>query len=165
MLSLAYKAIKKRLNDAIPEVSGRIHWYNSLLTDDHAEPVFQTPTLFIEFAEVQLHELKGYKNIQTGRLSFSIHCIEQFNYDDDAVLNALSIADKVYNALHKRDFKLSELPRFEMLKGTDRDWILLSTIVCTAVAADHRHVNLADSSVRFTCEAVDVGNIINVLNC
>ena len=78
MLSLAYKAIKKRLNDAIPEVSGRIHWYNSLLTDDHAEPVFQTPTLFIEFAETPLMELKGYKNIQGGRLSFSIHCVDYF---------------------------------------------------------------------------------------
>ena len=157
MLSLAYKTIKKRLNEAIPEVSGRIHWYNSLLTDDHAEPVFQTPTLFIEFSETHLVELKGYKNIQGGRLSFSIHCVEQFNYDDDAVLNALSIADKVYRALHKRDFKLSELSGFEDLNGTNKDWILLSTIVRTAVSADHRHVNLADSIVRFMCEAVDVG--------
>ena len=156
MLSLAYKAIKKRLNDAIPEVAGRIHWYNSLLTDDHAEPVFQTPTLFIEFAETPLMELKGYKNIQGGRLSFSIHCVEQFNYDDDAVLNALSITDKVYKALHKRDFKLSELTDFEALKGTSQDWVLLSTIIRTAVSADHRHINLADSIVRFTCEAVDV---------
>jgi hypothetical protein len=156
MLSLAYKTIKKQLNEAIPEVSGRIHWYNSLLTDDHAEPVFQTPTLFIEFAETPLMEFKGYKNIQGGRLSFSIHCVEQFNYDDDAVLNALSIADKVYRALHKRDFKLSELSGFEDLNGTNKDWILLSTIVRTAVSADHRHINLADSIVRFTCEAVDV---------
>lgn len=157
MLSLAYKAIKKRLNDAIPEVSGRIHWYNSLLTDDHAEPVFQTPTLFIEFSETSLIELKGHKDVQSGRLSFSIHCVEQFNYDDDAVLNALSIADKVYRALHKRDFKLSELSGFEALKDTSKDWVLLSTIVRTAISADHRHVNLADSIVRFMCEAVDVG--------
>ncbi len=156
MLSLAYKAIKKRLNDAIPEVDGRIHWYNSLLADDQADPVFQTPTLFIEFAETPLMELKGYKNVQGGRLSFSIHCVEQFNYDDDAVLNALSIADKVTKALHKRDFKLSELSDFEALKETDKDWILLSTIIRTAVSADHRHVNLADSIVRFNCEAVDI---------
>lgn len=156
MLSLAYKAIKKRLNDAIPEVSGRIHWYNSLLADDQAEPVFQTPTLFIEFAETSMIELKGYKNVQGGRLSFSIHCVEQFNYDDDAVLNALSIADKVHRALYKRDFRLSELPEFLSLQGTDKDWLLLSTIVRTAVSADHRHVNLADSVVRFSCEAVDV---------
>ena len=76
MLSLAYKAIKKRLNDAIPEVAGRIHWYNSLLTDDQAEPVFQTPSLFIEFGEIQLRELKGYPNRQAqgGHLSFSIRC-------------------------------------------------------------------------------------------
>lgn len=156
MLSLAYQAIKKRLNGAIPEVSGRIHWYNSLLTDDHAEPVFQTPTLFIEFGETQLYELKGYANkqLQGGRLSFSIHCIEQFNYDDDAVLNALSITNKVYQALHKRDFKLSELPAFEALTGTNKDLVLLSTIVRTAVAADHRHVNLVDSVVRFSCEVV-----------
>lgn len=154
MLSLAYQAIKKRLNEAIPEVTGRIHWYNSLLTDDQAEPVFQTPTLFIEFAEVQLNELKGTKNIQTGRLSFNIHCIEQFNYDDDAVLNALLITDKVAQALHKRDFKLSELSAFESLKGTDKDYVLLSTIVRTALAADHRHVNLVDSVVRFSCEGV-----------
>jgi hypothetical protein len=158
MLSLAYQAIKKRLNDSIPEVSGRIHWYNSLLTDDHAEPVFQTPTLFIEFGETQLYELKGYPNkqLQGGRLSFSIHCVEQFNYDDDAVLSALSIADKVYQALHKRDFRLSELSRFETLAGTNKDLILLSTILRTAVAADHRHVNLADSVVRFSCEAIDM---------
>lgn len=156
MLSLAYQAVKKRLNDAIPEVSGRIHWYNSLLTDDHAEPLFQTPTLFIEFGETPMIELKGHKNVQGGRLSFSIHCVEQFNYDDDAVLNALSIADKVYRALHKRDFKLSELSNFESLKGTDKDWVLLSTIIRMAVSADHRHVNLADSIVRFSCEAVDV---------
>lgn len=157
MLSLAYQAIKKCLNDAIPEVSGRIHWYNSLLTDDHAEPVFQTPTLFIEFAETQLYELKGYpsKQLQGGRLSFSIHCVEQFNYNDDAVLNALSITNKVHEALHKRDFKLSELPRFEALTGTSKDLVLLSTIVRVAVSADHRHVNLADSIVRFACEVVD----------
>ena len=161
MLSLAYKAIKKRLNDAIPEVSGRIHWYNSLLTDDQAEPVFQTPSLFIEFGEIQLRELKGYPNRQAqgGYLSFSIHCVEQFNYDDDAVLNALSIADKVYKALHKRDFKLSELSEFVSLRDTKQDWILLSTIVRTAVSADHRHVNLADSVVRFGCEVVDVYGI------
>ncbi len=161
MLSLAYQAIKKRLNDAIPEVSGRIHWYNRLLIDDHAEPVFQTPTLFIEFAETPVYELKGYPNkqMQGGRLSFSIHCIEQFNYDDDAVLNALSIADKVYKALHKRDFKLSELPGFESLKGSGKDWVLLSTIVRTAVAADHRHVNLADSVVRFSGEVVEGASI------
>lgn len=158
MLSLPYQAIKKRLNDAIPEVSGRIHWYNSLLTDDHAEPVFQTPTLFIEFTETQVYELKGYPNkqLQGGKLAFSIHCVEQFNYDDNAVLNALSIADKVYRALHKRDFKLSELPAFESLKGTQKDWMLLSTIARTAVSADHRHVNLADSVVRFCCEVVDI---------
>ena len=157
MLSLAYQAIKKRLNDAIPQVSGRIHWYNSLLTDDHAEPVFQTPTLFVEFGETQLYELKGYPNkqLQGGRLSFSVHCVEQFNYDDDAVLNALSIADKVYKALHKRDFRLSELSGFKSLKGSAKDWVLLSTIVRTAVAADHRHVNLADSVVRFCCEVME----------
>ncbi len=162
MLSLAYKAIKKRLNDAIPEVAGRIHWYNSLLTDDQADPIFQTPSLFIEFAEIQLRELKGHSNKQAqgGHLSFSIHCIEQFNYDDDAVLNALSIADKVYKALHKRDFRLSELPEFASLRGTNQDWVLLSTIVRTAVAADHRHVNLADSVVRFACEVVDVDNLV-----
>ncbi|TXI13492.1 MAG: hypothetical protein E6Q66_09890 [Pedobacter sp.] len=159
MISLAYQAIKKRLNDSIPEVSGRIHWYSSLLTDDHAEPVFQTPTLFIEFGETQMYELKGHQNrqLQGGHLFFSIHCIEQFNYDDDAVLNALSIADKVSKALHKRDFKLSELPEFESFKGTHKDWVLLSTIVRTAISADHRHVNLADSVVRFGCEVVDVG--------
>lgn len=158
MLSLAYQAIKKCLNDAIPEVSGRIHWYNSLLMDDHAEPVFQTPTLFIEFSETQLYELKGHQNrqLQGGRLSFSIHCVEQFNYDDDAVLNALSITSKVHKALHKRDFKLSELPHFETLAGTNKDLILLSTIVRTAVSTDHRHVNLVDSIVRFACEVVDV---------
>lgn len=158
MLSLAYQAIKKRLNDAIPEVSGRIYWYNSLLTDDQAEPVFQTPTLFIEFGETPVYELKGYPNkqLQGGRLTFSIHCVEQFNYDDDAVLCALSITSKVHKALHKRDFKLSELPAFESLKGTHKDFVLLSTIVRTAVAADHRHVNLADSVVRFACEVVDV---------
>ena len=162
MLSLAYKAIKKRLNDAIPQVAGRIHWYNSLLTDDQAEPVFQTPSLFIEFGEIQLRELKGYPNRQAqgGHLSFSIHCVEQFNYDDDAVLNALSIADKVYKALHKRDFKLSELSEFVSLRDTKQDWILLSTIVRTAVSADHRHVNLADSVVRFACEVVDVDNLV-----
>jgi len=93
--------------------------------------------------------------LQGGRLSFSIHCIEQFNYDDDAVLNALSIANKVYLALHKRDFKLSELPQFEALAKTNKDFILLSTIVRTAVSADHRHVNLADSVVRFCCEVLD----------
>lgn len=159
MISLAYQAIKKRLNDSIPEVSGRIHWYNSLLTDDHAEPVFQTPTLFIEFGETQMYELKGHQNrqFQGGHLFFSIHCIEQFNYDDDAVLNSLSIADKVSKTLHKRDFKLSELPEFESLKGTHKDWVLLSTIVRTAISVDHRHVNLADSVVRFGCEVVDVG--------
>lgn len=157
MLSLAYKAIKKRLNDAIPEVSGRIHWYNSLLADDQAEPVFQTPSLFIEFAETPVYELKGHsdKQLQGGRLSFSIHCIEQFNYDDDAVLNVLSIADKVYRALHKRDFTVSELPEFSSLQGTDKDWLLLSTIIRTAISADHRHINLTDSIVRFSCEAVD----------
>ncbi len=157
MLSIAYQAIKQRLNDAIPEVSGRIHWYNSLITDDNAEPVFQTPTLFIEFAETPVYEIKGHMNkqLQGGRLSFSIHCIEQFNYDDDAVLNALSIANKVYLALHKRDFKLSELPQFEALAGTNKDFLLLSTIVRTAVSADHRHLNLADSVVRFSCEAVE----------
>jgi hypothetical protein len=165
MLSLAYQAIKKRLNDFIPEVSGRIHWYNSLLTDDHAEPVFQTPALFIEFAETQVYELKGYPNkqLQGGRLSFSIHCVEQFNYDDDDVLNALSIADKVYRALHKRDFKLSELPSFGALAGTNKDLVLLSTIVRTAVSADHRHVNLADSVVRFSCEVVDGTSISNTM--
>lgn len=157
MLSPAYQAIKKRLNDAIPEVSGRIHWYNSLLAEDQAEPVFQTPSLFIEFGETPLYELKGQLDgqAQGGRLSFSIHCIEQFNYDDDAVLNALAIADKVHRALHKRDFRLSELPAFESLKGTGKDYLLLSTIVRMAVSADHRHVNLADSVVRFSCEVVD----------
>jgi hypothetical protein len=71
-------------------------------------------------------------------------------------LNALSIADKVYRALHKRDFKLSELPSFGALAGTNKDLVLLSTIVRTAVSADHRHVNLADSVVRFSCEAIDM---------
>lgn len=157
---LSWFSQKKHLNDAIPEVSGRIQWYNSLLTDNHAEPVFQTLSLFIEFAEVQLRELKGYpdKQLQGGDLSFSIHCIEQFNYDDDAVLNALSIADKVSRALHKRDFRLSELSEFTYFRDTDKDWMLLSTIVRTAVAADHRHVNLADSVVRFACEVVDMGS-------
>lgn len=96
--------------------------------------------------------------MQGGDLSFSIHCIEQFNYDDDAVLNALSIADKVSRALHKRDFRLSELSEFTYFRDTDKDWMLLSTIVRTAVAADHRHVNLADSVVRFACEVVDMGS-------
>ena len=73
------------------------------------------------------------------------------------MLNALSVADKVYKALHKRDFRLSELSGFEAFKDTPRDWVLLSTIVRTAVSADHRHINLADSVVRFTCEAVDIG--------
>ena len=162
MISLAYQAIKKRLNDFIPEVAGRIHWYNSLLTDDDAEPVFQTPSLFVEFGETQLYEPKGYSNkqLQGGRLTFSIHCVEQFNYDDDAVLNALSITDKVYKALHKRDFRLSELPAFESLKGTHKDWVLLSTIVRTAVAADHKHVNLVDSVVKFGCEGIDVSTLL-----
>lgn len=162
MLSLAYQAIKKRLNDAIPEVSGRVHWYNSLLTDDHAEPVFQTPSLFIEFGEMQLYELKGYPNrhLQGGRLTFNVHCIEQFNYDDDAMLNALAITNKVHQALHKRDFRLSELPAFASLEGTNKDLMLLSTIARTAVSADHRHVNLLDSVVRFSCEVVDGSHIM-----
>lgn len=157
MLSLAYQAIKKRLHDAIPGIAGRIHWYNSLVTDE--QPAFQTPALFIEFEETQLHELKGYtnKHAQGGRLNFSIHCIEQISHDDDAVLSALCIAEKVHLALHKRDFKLSELPAFASLNGTSDDLVLLSTIVRTAVSADHRHVGLVDSVVRFGCEVVDGG--------
>ena len=157
MFKDVYTAIKQRLND-ISDWKNDLDWYLHQYDQDGEEVLYTTPAIYIEFGPVEWNTYPD--NRQRGVMEFRIHLVNESDYDNDQrvldpAINHLGQEAEIFRGLQGWGCKLSYIPEYSALSGTDNDVVLLNDVVRIRTEPDHELSNLLISIQTFQCNVYD----------
>lgn len=130
-----YLTIKQLLSDAVPELN-HIDYYLGQFDQEGDIALVETPAALLKYNSIKWNTLQG--NVQQGLFQFEIFLATDTRYGDErditdtTHIDHLAIESKIFKALMNKRVKLSALPGFESLEGTENDSVLLESITRSA---------------------------------
>ncbi|MDQ3073271.1 MAG: hypothetical protein M3Q97_08430 [Bacteroidota bacterium] len=157
MLKYPFLAIKKRLQDKVPDLL-EVEWYVSQYLQNNEIHLITTPCAYIQFERLPTDQHQD--GIQSAEMKVRIHCVSEALFSDsqritDEVINHTGLADQIHIALNGWEAMLSDLPGQAALKGTDQDVVLVNRMVRSELLPDHSLSNLIATVQTYEAMAFD----------
>lgn len=159
MFKYAFLLLKQKL-EAISGIP-KVMWYASQYDEEMDEAVFYCPACYIEFMPMEFDQ--GGLQVQGADMVFRVHLFTEYYNDDDTLLSHFDLGDEIYRTLEGSVAKLSDLPAYANLAGTDQDIAVLNRISRIGIIPDHSVTNTSVTVQEFRCRAIDLAAAIRYI--
>jgi hypothetical protein len=158
MFQFIFLLLEQRLN-TLSELA-EVDWFNNqyILSEDE-EVMYKAPAAYIEFLPVDDLTTQPRKT-QMGTVAFRVHVVTENYQDNDgrfksAAMGHFDVVNQVYATLLGHAAKLSDLPDYTALAGTDADKQVYNSITRKGIQTDHNRSPLMVSIQQFSMTAYD----------
>lgn len=153
MISQYFQLVEQQLK-TITELK-QVDWYTGQLNQTGDQTLYTTPAAFIEFEQLQMQQM-GNK-IQRADINFNVYLVTKSNYNGAkrVIGKHLDLLTAVYQNLTHYSGKLSALPAFAALQGTEDDQTVVNTLIRTNVQFIQELSNLVISIQTFQGSFID----------
>ncbi len=155
MNKYAYKLIKKRLQDKVPDLDV-ITWDMSQGTEGVKGEVRARNNVYIKFMPTDTSSLGN--GIQEGKVIFQVRLLTECLWDDDKriddeeedAFDHMDLVTEIHKALSGYSAKMSDLPAFVSLKDTENDLTVCNTMDRVNISPDNAMSSLMTTTQSFT---------------
>lgn len=166
MIKEVYQALKKRIGE-IAEMD-RVDWFMNQYNEADESGnvlVYETPVVYLEFPPIEWQQMGS--GIQRATISFNAHLVTESVADDDkrildtTYVNHLGIENKVFVKLNNWRTNLSYVDAYGSLANTDKDRVLIESIVRKVTEPDHNLSEFVVTVQQFSCVIYDYSGMKN----